>query len=144
MYISEDWANKSITGNFEYDLYFFMSHEARHIYQFVTINRVAKGKKVKEDIHTVKEWNNNTRLYTHDTGGESKINYKCQPLEVVADAFANFFVMKLYNLPPSFSKGPMDLVKNRLDEITKSHGMNICIEIQTNKKTKSQCNQEYQ
>ena len=92
VYINEDWANQMVKV-FEYDLHYMMAHEARHAYQEIVIRMFQSGQSVKEPAALIVSWINNKQHYVRNQGGATVKPYHCQPLEVDADAFANFYVM---------------------------------------------------
>lgn len=138
IYIDEDWANHCVEINFEYDLHFLMAHEARHIYQFVMMERLRKKKEIKEPVEVVQSWIINEMAYKRDVGDDTKAIYKSQPVEVDANAFASFFVMMRYNESPSFSKEAEDLEKKRLYEIAAFYGATITEDADDNNKSLKQ------
>lgn len=126
LYINEEWANKSVSKKeLEYDLYFLMAHEARHIYQYVMTERYRKNKPLNEPIKIICAWISNQSNYIRDKGSDTTIRYRNQPLEIDANAFASFFVIKTYNLKATFSKNVEELEETRLYEIAEFYGYSL-------------------
>ena len=124
VYINEDWANHRVK-EFEDDLYYIMAHEARHVYQEIIMGMYKSGQQTDEQDELVKSWINNKNNYIQNQGGSTVKPYYCQPLEVDADAFANFYMLAKEIGQPRFPKESDELVERRLNEIAAQYGYKL-------------------
>lgn len=124
IYVNEDWANDRLV-RFPYDLYFLQAHETRHIYQHIQINLLASGGQLNEDRALVVSWIQNFQSYQRNEGGNTIRPYHRQPVEVDADAFANFFVLVNGVGQARIPDDSEDLITQRLIEIGHQFGVNI-------------------
>lgn len=124
VYINEDWANQMVKV-FEYDLHYMMAHEARHVYQEIVIRMFQNGQSVKEPAALIVSWINNKQHYVRNQGGATVRPYHCQPLEVDADAFANFYVLAKGIGQARIPEDLDELVTQRLKEIAAQYNVII-------------------
>lgn len=122
--INEDWANQMVKV-FEYDLHYMMAHEARHVYQEIVIRMFQSGQSVKETAALIVSWIDNKQHYVRNQGGATVKPYHCQPIEVDADAFANFYVIKKQIGGARIPVDSDELVTQRLKEIGAQYGVTI-------------------
>ena len=121
VFVNENWANECIL-NYQFDLFFLPAHEARHQYQKLQIEKFCKGLQTNEDPELIQSWINNNKDYKRNEGPESFPAYITQPVEVDANAFANFYVMLRNIGQPRMSKESDILETQRLMEIAKQFG----------------------
>ena len=124
VYINEDWANQMVKA-YEYDLHYMMAHEARHVYQEVIMKMFLSGQLKNEPEALVVSWISNKQNYVRNQGGATVKPYHCQPLEVDADAFANFYVMIKQIGGAKIPSDSDELVTQRLKEIAVQYGAEI-------------------
>lgn len=124
VYVNEDWANQMVKV-FAYDLYYMMAHEARHVYQEIMMRMFQSGQQTKEQDALIVSWINNKQNYVRNQGGATVKPYHCQPLEVDADAFANFYVMMRRIGGARVPQDSDELVTQRLKEIGAQYGVTI-------------------
>ena len=124
VYINEDWANQMVKV-FEYDLYYMMAHEARHVYQEIIIQQFHKRQPAKENEALIVSWIDNKQNYIRNEGGATERPYHRQPLEVDADAFANFYVLAKGIGVARVPEDSDELVTQRLKEIGAQFGVRI-------------------
>ena len=124
VYINEDWANQMVKV-FEYDLRYMMAYEARHAYQEIVIRMFQCGQSVKEPAALIVSWIDNKQHYVRNQGGATVKPYHCQPLEVDADAFANFYVIKKQIGRARIPVDSDELVTLRLKEIAAQYNVII-------------------
>ena len=102
VYINEDWANQMVKV-FEYDLHYMM----------------------KEPAALIVSWIDNKQHYVRNQGGATLRPYHRQPMEVDADAFANFYVLVKRIGQARIPEDSDDLVTQRLKEIAAQYGAQI-------------------
>ena len=124
VYINEDWANKMVKV-FEYDLFYMMAHEARHVYQEIIIQQFHRRQPTKENEALIVSWIDNKQNYIRNEGGVTVKPYHRQPLEVDADAFANFYVLAKEMGEARVPDDSDELVSQRLKEIGAQYGVRI-------------------
>ena len=124
VYINEDWANQMVKV-FEYDLHYMMAHEARHVYQDIVIRMFQCGQSVKEPAALIVSWIDNKQHYVRNQGGATVKPYHCQPIEVDADAFANFYVLAKGIGQARIPEDSDEQVTQRLKEIGAQYGVTI-------------------
>lgn len=124
VYINEDWAN-NVIKTYPYDLYYLMAHEARHVYQQIQISQLHSGRPFTESPALIVSWEDNYLHYQRNEGGDTVKPYHRQPVEVDADAFANFYVLKRGIGQARISDDADELVTQRLKEIAAQFGLTI-------------------
>lgn len=124
VYINEDWANQMVKV-FEYDLHYMMAHEARHAYQEIMMRLLQSGRQTKEPAALIVSWIDNKQHYVRNQGGATLRPYHRQPMEVDADAFANFYVLVKRIGQARIPEDSDDLVTQRLKEIAAQYGAQI-------------------
>ncbi len=124
MYINEDWANKMVK-DYEYDLYYMMAHEARHVYQQIQISQLRSGRQYTETPALIVSWEDNFLHYQRNEGGDTVKPYHRQPVEVDADAFANLYVLLKGIGQARISDDADELVTQRLKEIATQYNLEI-------------------
>lgn len=124
IYVNEEWAN-AMLKDCPYDLYYLQAHEARHVYQHMQVILMRTGGQPKEDRALVVSWMVNIQNYQRNLGGNTVLPYQRQPVEVDANAFANFYVLVKGIGGARVPAESDDLVTQRLKEIAAQYGMVI-------------------